>query len=293
MKAVRPDVVHIDRALAVLAGSQHGIVTRAQLESLGMTRAQIAHRSRRRALTAVHRGIYAVGHAALSDRARVQAAILIGGGGASDWTAAALLGLAPSMPAVLDVTVPGRAPRNRPTVRFHERQQVEWRQIHGLKVTTPLQTLTDLGFPERLVDEALAKHLVHPRDLQRTPTRSGAERAMERLLRAAGLPQPLINHRLGPYLLDFYWPEQRLAVEIDGRTHEHDAARNRDARRDAYLRDRGVRTERFKPAELAQRPLKVAQHSPASCRPRLTAPCRCATALRRTVRSSPSPSEGR
>jgi hypothetical protein len=75
--------------------------------------------------------------------------------------------------------------------------------MHGLKVTSPLQTLRDLGFPDRLVDEALARNLVHPRDLHRTPTRSELERKMERLLRAAGRPQPLINHRVGP----------------DGRTH--------------------------------------------------------------------------
>jgi very-short-patch-repair endonuclease len=141
-------------------------------------------------------------------------------------------------------------------VRFHVGTK-DWTTVRGLKVTTPLRTLEDLDFPDRLTDEALAKRLVHPRDVHRTPTRSGLERAMERLVKAAGLPQPLINHRLGPYLLDFYWPEHRLVVETDGRTHDHGAGKQRDAVRDGYLRGRGIRTRRFDSREVTSRPLRV------------------------------------
>jgi hypothetical protein len=88
----------VDRVIGALAGRQHGIVTRAQLVRAGVTVGAIEHRVRAGRLIVVHRGVYAPGHDALSDLARVQAALLIGGGGASDWTAAALLGLTPSMP---------------------------------------------------------------------------------------------------------------------------------------------------------------------------------------------------
>jgi very-short-patch-repair endonuclease len=258
MRAVRPDVVHMERAVAVLAGSQHGIVTRGQLEALGLTRAQIAHRIRKRALTAVHRGVYAVGHAAPSDDARVQAALMIGGGVASRWTAATLRALCPSMPAVLDVTITGRAPRGRAAVRFHETNaEPAWGWVRGMRVTTALQTLRDLDFPDRLTDEALARNLVHPSQIHRTPTRSELERTLERLLTAAGLPQPLINHRVGPYLLDFYWPEHRFAVEVDGRTHGWAGARKRDEARDRFLREKGVGVKRITTAELEHRPLRV------------------------------------
>jgi hypothetical protein len=36
------------------------------------------------------------------------------------------------------------------------------------------------------------------------------------LVRAAGLPDPLVNARVGRYEVDFLWPEERLVVEVDG-----------------------------------------------------------------------------
>jgi hypothetical protein len=80
------------------------------------------------------------------------------------------------MPAVIDVSVTGRAPRNRHGVRFHEIKHLEWTTVKGLRVTTPLQTLRDLGFPDRPTDEALAKRLVRPHEIDRPPTRSHLER---------------------------------------------------------------------------------------------------------------------
>jgi hypothetical protein len=252
-----PDVLGPDERIAGLARGQHGIVTRRQLLAAGITGAAIDRRVKRGRLRRVHQGVYAVGHDALSDDARVQAAVLIAGGGASDWTAAAVLGLTPSMPAVIDVTVPGRAPRNRPTVRFHERRQIEWTTVRGLKVTTALQTLGDLGFPDRPTDEALARRLVTPDEIERPPTRSHLEREFLRLITRAGLPQPLVNHRLGPDLVDFYWPEQRLVVETDGATHRHGSARRRDRERDRDLGARGVEVRRFDSREVTGRPFRV------------------------------------
>ncbi len=50
---------------------------------------------------------------------------------------------------------------------------------------------------------------------------------------------------LGPYILDFFCIEAMLAVELDGPEHRTPAALAHDARRDAYMRERGVRTLRF------------------------------------------------
>ena len=36
------------------------------------------------------------------------------------------------------------------------------------------------------------------------------------LLRNAGLPEPLVNRRIGPYVVDFAWPRLGLVVETDG-----------------------------------------------------------------------------
>ena len=53
------------------------------------------------------------------------------------------------------------------------------------------------------------------------------------------------QHPLGPYVLDFYCDEARLAIEIDGQGHSVDDQPQRDARRDAWLRGQGVRTLRI------------------------------------------------
>ncbi len=61
------------------------------------------------------------------------------------------------------------------------------------------------------------------------------------------------QHPVGPYVLDFYSAECRLAVEVDGWSHNMGAL-GKDERRDAYLENRGVRTLRF-PADLVLRDL--------------------------------------
>jgi ATP-dependent DNA helicase RecQ len=52
------------------------------------------------------------------------------------------------------------------------------------------------------------------------------------------------QHPIEPYVLDFYCPELKLAVEIDGSTHGSEEQRAHDARRDAWLAERGIRTVR-------------------------------------------------
>ncbi|WP_395945224.1 endonuclease domain-containing protein [Brevundimonas sp.] len=51
------------------------------------------------------------------------------------------------------------------------------------------------------------------------------------------------QHPMPPYVLDFYCAGVRLAVEIDGDSHEGRAAQ--DARRDAFMLDQGIRTLRI------------------------------------------------
>ncbi|HEU0100074.1 MAG TPA: endonuclease domain-containing protein [Allosphingosinicella sp.] len=49
------------------------------------------------------------------------------------------------------------------------------------------------------------------------------------------------QHPVGPYVLDFYCPSSRLAVEVDGVVHGMGANPARDEARDAWLRERGFR----------------------------------------------------
>ena len=50
---------------------------------------------------------------------------------------------------------------------------------------------------------------------------------------------------MGPYTLDFYCAELKLAVEIDGGQHYDDAGRRYDQSRDEALKAMGIRTLRF------------------------------------------------
>jgi very-short-patch-repair endonuclease len=53
------------------------------------------------------------------------------------------------------------------------------------------------------------------------------------------------QHPVGPYVLDFYCEAARLAVEVDGGSHDFGDRPERDDRRDAWLLARGVRTLRL------------------------------------------------
>lgn len=53
---------------------------------------------------------------------------------------------------------------------------------------------------------------------------------------------------VGPYILDFYFPEASLCVETDGEQHLARAAS--DQRRDQFLRERGIETVRIPTLDL-------------------------------------------
>jgi len=55
---------------------------------------------------------------------------------------------------------------------------------------------------------------------------------------------------IGPYVVDFYCPSERLVVELDGASHDADSAEARDAARDRYLGDAGFRVLRFASGEV-------------------------------------------
>jgi very-short-patch-repair endonuclease len=53
------------------------------------------------------------------------------------------------------------------------------------------------------------------------------------------------QHPIGPYVLDFYCPAARLAVEVDGAVHGLADKAASDAVRDQWLAGRGVRVLRL------------------------------------------------
>ncbi len=53
------------------------------------------------------------------------------------------------------------------------------------------------------------------------------------------------QHPIGPYILDFYCDELRLAVEIDGQSHDHPDAIVHDQRRTGWLNRQDIQVIRF------------------------------------------------
>ncbi len=53
------------------------------------------------------------------------------------------------------------------------------------------------------------------------------------------------QHSAGTYVLDFYCPQERLAIELDGQGHFSTAGQEQDAERDAYLDSLGIKVLRF------------------------------------------------
>ena len=58
------------------------------------------------------------------------------------------------------------------------------------------------------------------------------------------------QHPIGPYVLDFYMPAAKLAVEVDGAAHDLAVRVAHDEARDGWLAERGIRTMRVNAADI-------------------------------------------
>lgn len=270
------------RVLARIATRQHGVVSRSQIEALGVDDGFAERSAASGRLHRIHRGVYAVGHAALTREGRWMAAVLAVGEGAvlSHLSAALLWGIVDRAVQVIHVLAADGGSRDRPGLVIHRSRHLppEHRtERDGIPVTTVARTLLDLAAllpPKRVryaveaadrdglldVPALVALCDVSPGRkgtgvLRRLAleqrgavhrTKSPPEAAFLRLCMDHGLPEPLVNSRLHGYEVDFHWPGARLGVEIDTYTyHRSWAQRQRDLERDADLAVRGVKVVRF------------------------------------------------
>jgi very-short-patch-repair endonuclease len=74
------------------------------------------------------------------------------------------------------------------------------------------------------------------------------------------------EHVFAPYILDFYCGEVRVAVEVDGAAHDTPEQREHDARRDAFLRGKGVTVLRARAEALMYEPEAVVAWIVERCR---------------------------
>jgi very-short-patch-repair endonuclease len=71
-------------------------------------------------------------------------------------------------------------------------------------------------------------------------------------LKGRGRGQPIFRRQvpIGSVIVDFYCPAAKLAVEVDGRTHWDDDAQLKDAARDHWLSEQGIRVVRVGAGEV-------------------------------------------
>src|SRR4029079_10077838 len=73
------------------------------------------------------------------------------------------------------------------------------------------------------------------------------------------------QHPVGPYVLDFYCPAARLAVEVDGLAHDMGSNPVRASKRDAWLGDQAIKTMRFAASDVLNEVETVVRAVVAEC----------------------------
>lgn len=275
--------------LATLAHRQWGVVTRVQLDDLGLGAATISRWMLDGRLHRLYPGVYAVGHRALSVEGRLAAALFYAGPGAmlSHATAGWWWQLWGSEPVRIHVSVP-RERRPAPGVVVHGRRRLERTWHARLPVTSVAQTLLDLATlvsPDslrralaeaeyrRLVDLAAVAAMTrrgvpgsaalrlalarHRPEL--ALTRSVLEERFLTLCEAQGVPPPRVNAALCGLEVDALWGERSVVVELDGHAaHATSTAIERDRRRELRLRAAGYLVLRYTWQQITEQPELVA-----------------------------------
>jgi hypothetical protein len=209
-------------------------------------------------LQRLHQGVYAVGHRSLSWRGRWLAAVLAAGDGAvlSHTSAVALWEFLRPIQGPVHVTVDAAVRRkSRPGLQIHRSRTLTSRDItrrHGIAVTNPSRTIEDVRgtiepylFRRALRQAELGGHRVpHLSAVKRT--RSDLEMFFLTFCERYGLPRPLVNHRVHGHRIDFFFAEQRVAVETDfWDYHRGSVAFEDDHARDLEMRGHGFTTRRY------------------------------------------------
>jgi hypothetical protein len=277
-----------DRSIASLAERQHGLVTKAQAESGGLSPTAIKRRLGAGRWALVHENVYRVGGAAVSAPQQALAAVLAVGpvAAASHRSAAELHGLWTPLPAVVEITTTRACSPELGEVKVHRLADLHPRWItavDGVPCTTATRTLVDLGavLPEQLVadcfDRAFGRGLVSVQSVQnavdavarkgrrgvgvmrrvlqphlgREPVAGVFEARMARLLARQDLPAAVPEYEVwhdGRFLarVDFAYPQQRIAIEVDGfAAHSSLDAFRRDRARQNALVSAGWTVLRF------------------------------------------------
>ena len=268
------DSLHVDGRIGSVAGAQHGVISLEQLVALGLSARAVRHRAASGRLVRLHRGVFAVGHGALSQNGRRLAAVLACGSGAvlSHRSAGALWGLRPWTGRRLDVSISSQAGLALQEIDLHRcgsLARVDVTEVEAIPCTTVARTLIDLAAVVdrrgvggaiaraeelRLYDGAAVEAVLARSQGKRgakllravlaewsdDPARSHFERRLLAFLRGHALPRPAVNEWMTvedrTIQPDFMWRERQVILETDGyATHGTRKAFAEDRRRDQLL----------------------------------------------------------
>jgi very-short-patch-repair endonuclease len=279
-----------DRVIAARADAGDGVVSRAELLAAGVTPDAIRGRIERGLLIPLYRGVYAVGHRALTQHGRWRAALLaVGEGAVLSHRSAGHAWSVAGEGSTIDVSVPANR-RGGAGIRLHRAllPPDEVTELDGLPVTTIGRTLIDLAAvlrPHQLeralrdvetrrlgdalaLDSLLTRHrgrrgLAALRVALHTDlaavTRSELEDRFLRFCRSRRLPPPASNATLLGFEVDLLWREARVVGELDGyATHAGRMAFEADRDRDRRLVAAGWRVVRITWRQLHHEPAALA-----------------------------------
>ncbi len=261
--------------VGALARDQYGVVARRQLLALGLSSPAVRRRVRSGRLITLYRGVYAVGHAALTREGRALAAQLACGDRAALGLGSSALhmGLLASSSPAWDIVVPEGAARSHAGIRVHRTTDISAEEIvidGPIRHTSLARTALDLAAagPARRVRQLLREAEIQRlfdlhelravldrhrgragtralrqilADLDGGPVNEGLEADFLEFVRARGLPPPEVQAPLGPYRADFLWRAQRVAVETnDFASHGIRSSFEHDNQRGAWFAARHI-----------------------------------------------------
>ncbi len=73
------------------------------------------------------------------------------------------------------------------------------------------------------------------------------------------------QHSIGSYIVDFFCPELKLAIEVDGISHEREEVSHRDKIRQSYLEQHRIKVMRFTTSEVCDELDRVVENIHQQC----------------------------
>lgn len=271
--------------LANLSRKQFGLITRAQLLNIGFSSAAVHRCFRRGEIAHFMPGVWRVTSTPRCWEQRPLGAVLWAGAPAvaSHITGAFVQEVLPRTAAAVEITTP-KSTASRPGTTVHRCRLLpgEIVNVRGIPCTSIYRTLADVcgsqsqGLSEQALDAALRmgrvsydrlcgyakeaasrsvrgsrmlQHLLGARGSDEALSESEAESLFARIMRKGGCPvgiRQVPRDGIRGGRVDFYYPDQNLVIEIDGRRfHAGRREQIRDKRYDNELIVRGKRVLRL------------------------------------------------